>query len=216
MLGLITKDINLLFKRKQVLVIFLIVCAVMSFSTDGSFIVGYMAFLGMIFSLSTIAYDEYGNGLQFILTLPITRKDYALSKYAGSFLIGLVSWGLGVVIMFITNMMRGVSVNMVEDIGGSLMVFAIVIMMMDITIPFNLKYGSEKGRIIMLVVAGAIAAFSAVVFRVPGLADKLDLFIDTLTTTSLMNTALVLIVMVLVVSYISSVISIKIMENKEL
>lgn len=215
MAGLIAKDMNILFKRKRVLVIFLVVCVMMAFSAEGSFIVGYMTFLGAVFSISTIAYDEYGNGLQFIMTLPVDRKTYAMSKYAGSLLSGSVSWLIGVIIMVITNVIKGSAVNIGEDITCSLMVLALSLIMIDVIIPLNLKYGSEKGRIALMVLAGAVTAVSVLIFKIPGTAEKADLFLNNLFSSSLV-TMIAVPAFVIVASLISAYISVRVMEQKEL
>lgn len=81
MKGLLIKDLYYVFQRKQTLLIFLIVSLILGFTNEGSFLVGYMTLLGTIISLSTISYDNADNGMPFLMTLPISRKEYALSKY---------------------------------------------------------------------------------------------------------------------------------------
>ena len=34
-----------------------------------------------IFAITTISYDEFDNGLAFLMTLPVTRKQYVAEKY---------------------------------------------------------------------------------------------------------------------------------------
>ncbi len=58
MKGLLVKDCQLLFQRKQTLILFFAICCIVGFSADGSFIVGYMAFLSAVIAISTISYDE--------------------------------------------------------------------------------------------------------------------------------------------------------------
>ena len=57
MKGLLIKDIRLLLSMKQHLLIFLAVCALIAFTTDGSFIIGYTAGLTGIMGLSTLGFD---------------------------------------------------------------------------------------------------------------------------------------------------------------
>ena len=49
-------------------------------SPGTSFPIGFLGFVGALFSLSSISYDEFDNGNAFLFSLPITRKDYVLDK----------------------------------------------------------------------------------------------------------------------------------------
>ena len=82
MKGLLIKDFMLLKNQKSFFII--IVAAAIGMSTlmeNSSFIIGYIAVIGSLFTLSTIRYDEFDNGNAFLYTLPITRKDYVYEKY---------------------------------------------------------------------------------------------------------------------------------------
>ena len=88
MKGLLIKDFKLLKNQKQFFltvsmmgIIFLVV------SNNPDFVISYITIMISIFTLSTISYDQYNNGMAYLFTLPITRKEYVGEKYV----FGLIS-----------------------------------------------------------------------------------------------------------------------------
>ena len=71
MKGLLIKDLRLVFNRKQQLLILLALFAMIAFTADGSFIIGYAAGLTGIMGLSSLAFDEQDNGFPFLFSLII-------------------------------------------------------------------------------------------------------------------------------------------------
>ena len=165
MKGLLIKDYYLLFQRKQTIFMFLAISLLMGFATDGSFIVGYMAFLSAIISISTISYDEADNGMMFLMTLPVSRKTYAVSKYILGIIMSIAAWVLSIVIMLAVNTMKGIPTEAAEDIFSSVVFLIIALLILDLMIPLQLKFGAEKSRIIMFILFGGIAALAALGMR---------------------------------------------------
>ena len=165
MKGLLIKDCQLLFQRKQTLILFLAVCCIVGFSADGSFIVGYMAFLSAIISISTISYDDADNGMMFLITLPVSRKTYALSKYMLGSIFCLGGWLLAIIMMLVINAVKGLPLDIIGNVVPSLSVLFMSLMILDLMIPLQLKFGAEKSRIIMFILFGGIAALAALGMR---------------------------------------------------
>lgn len=66
MTGLLVKDFKLMATQKNFfLVILLIVIGMISFTEDVSFPLGFLTFALSLFTLSTISYDEFDNGMRF-------------------------------------------------------------------------------------------------------------------------------------------------------
>lgn len=86
MKGLLLKDIGLLKNMKVMIAIYFILGAIFSF-TNTQFILGtcYVATFSGMLGIGTLSYDEYDNGNAYLLTLPITRKEYVLEKYILTF-----------------------------------------------------------------------------------------------------------------------------------
>ena len=63
MRGLLIKDFKLMKGQKNFFIITLVAGVGMAaFMDDASFVIGYMTFLGAMFTLSSISYDEFDNG----------------------------------------------------------------------------------------------------------------------------------------------------------
>ncbi|MCQ2501043.1 MAG: ABC-2 transporter permease, partial [Lachnospiraceae bacterium] len=156
MSGLFVKDLALLMQRRSSMLILMVVGAVMGFSMDGSFVVGYITMLTAILTLGTITYDEFDNGYPFLLTLPITRKLYVQSKYLFSAVLGLVGWAFAIVVYVACSFARSIHLT-VEDLLGALIFIPFFLLIIAVMMPLQLKYGAEGSRIVMAIIAGVIA-----------------------------------------------------------
>ena len=158
MKGLLTKDFYILKQRKQTFLIFIGVCIIMGFTSNGSFLVGYMCFLSAFMAVSTIAYDDADNGMPFLMTLPVERKTYALSKYVLGGIFCFLAWVVSLVVLYAIGLIRGTLYDPAQELVSSLIFFPLVALMLDLTIPIQLKYGAEKSRTVMFILFGGIAA----------------------------------------------------------
>lgn len=81
----------------------------------GSFFTAYMMFVGIGLSAGTISYDTSDHGMQFLLTLPVTRREYVKEKYL--FCIGLTAV-LGVISLLISMLVyRKVNIELLVSAG---------------------------------------------------------------------------------------------------
>lgn len=94
MKGLLIKDYKLLMLQKKTFLLMLLIAICMNFAMQDNpgFIIGYLTFFAALMANTTLSYDEYGNGIIFLLTLPVTRKTYVRSKYVGNLLLLLTFW----------------------------------------------------------------------------------------------------------------------------
>ena len=102
MKGLLIKDFKLLKGQKNFFMAITAISIIMIIVSPGtSFPIGFLGFVGALFSLSSISYDEFDNGNAFLFSLPITRKDYVLEKYIFGLISGIMSLLLGTVISLV-------------------------------------------------------------------------------------------------------------------
>ena len=81
MKGLLIKDFKLVMIQKYALLVIVGVMSLMTFKSDNRvFAIAYMTFVGTLFALSTISYDEADNGNAFLFALPISRRGYVAEK----------------------------------------------------------------------------------------------------------------------------------------
>lgn len=204
MSGLIQKDFLLLMQRKSAIVIFLIVGVFMGFSTDGSFVVGYLTMLTAILSISTISYDEYDNGYPFLLTLPISRKMYVQSKYMFSLMMGLIGWAFAMVVYIICSLAKGKGFQAIWILDAVVFipVFAVILAIM---LPLQLKYGAEGSRVVLMVVAGSVAAVVVLVKKFVPAGAAMPTWLDDVNELTVVVVLMLVGVVATAVSYLCGV-----------
>ena len=95
---------------------------------------------------------------------PITRKDYVIEKYALGFLMGCGSWLITTLLISVTGSARNL-MPLLEIFQISLMILPMILLLQALMIPFQLKFGAEKGRIAILSVFASIFLLSFVFAR---------------------------------------------------
>lgn len=170
MKALLIKDWKLLKNQKQFFLVTLVIVGVFLFTSKNlAFVVSYATIMYTIFTISTISYDDYHNGMSFLFTLPVSRREYVVEKYSFGILTG--SGAAAAVLAAAAAVSRVREMNMtVEDLTISIMTAILVAMFfLSFTIPIQLKFGAEKGRIAMMAVSMVffvlIMGFSALLKR---------------------------------------------------
>lgn len=122
MKGLLIKDFKLLKGQKNFFMTITAISIIMIIVSPGtSFPIGFLGFVGALFSLSSISYDEFDNGNAFLFSLPITRKDYVLEKYIFGLISGIMFLLLGTVIsLVVIGITKTGSFNEIFLTAGSL------------------------------------------------------------------------------------------------
>lgn len=162
MKGLLIKDMKLMRNmRNSLLLILLIAIAMTTYIKDATFLITYLGLIGTTFATSTLSYDEFDNGYSFLMSLPVTRKGYVLEKFGFGLLLSGGGWLLGTVLALGSGILRG-GAEPLDIVMNSLVLLPTVFFLLAVMIPFRLKFGSEKGRVIMICAAGAVFLLFAV------------------------------------------------------
>lgn len=209
--GLIQKDLCLLLQRSRVMLVMIGVGVMMGFSTDGSFVIGYMTMLCAILAISTISYDEFDNGYPFLLTLPITKKTYVYSKYVFCLLTDLVGWVIAIIIFAACMIVKGNPVT-ADGFLETLAFIPVFVLLTAIMLPLQLKFGAEKSRIVIGLLGGGIFALGYFGSRFMPEGLKVPEFLLEMNDLMLL---LIFILISLAAVFISYLCSLHIMEHKE-
>ena len=216
MAGLFDKDLRILLQRKQAIVIFLAIAVILGFSTGGTFVVGYTTFCILILAVSTISYDEFDNGFSFLMTLPITRQSYVVEKYILCSICGVVAWIFSVVVCICENQYKQVTVVTEDLLMEAAIMLPIVLFIMDIMIPVQIKYGSEKSRIVLISVMGIVMIVGIGVKKAVEMLDlPLESLFEKLQSRTEVQVLVGSIIFIIVATLLSFAISYRIMNNKE-
>lgn len=216
MKGLLIKDFKLMKGQKNFfLMIVLIGVWMIMFMEDFSFIIGYMAFIGGMFSLSTISYDEADNGNAFLFTLPVTRKGYVVEKYEFGLLTGGGFWLFATVIVLIAGITKDL-MPVKDMLMTAFLILPVLFLIISVTLPFQLKFGGEKGRIAIIGAAGLLFVIGIAVVRIGEIfhVDLISAF-NILPAVSMAVLIAAAIGISVIILLISLRISIAIMNRKE-
>lgn len=215
MRGLLVKDFRQIMKQNKFLFLILILAIFLNLNGDGSFVFGYLTFVGGFLVLNTISYDEYDNTLPFLFTLPVEKSSYVIEKYVFGVLVCVAGWLAGLVVTLVQSLF---SPNMpIQEILMSAPIFIpIFMLMLSVMIPFPLIFGREKGTIVMLVMMGTFIALSYLLDRI--LTEQgiyISQFLDSLSGMTLGMVLLIAFVAAFVVLLISCLACLAAMRKKE-
>lgn len=217
MKGLLVKDFRLMKGQKNFLILLFIMIAFVFISgMDASFFMGYLPFLFMIAAMSTITYDEFDNGMAFLMVLPISRKLYVQEKYLFGGVLGFTGLASAFVLFLISEINKGSSMTFTQYILLFFCFLAFVILFLCLMIPIQLKFGSEKGRIVLFIIffgiIGIVYLVSKITDKIPAQIIEVFQGIQKLPFGILAALAVGIYILAL---FISLKISLGIMEKKE-
>lgn len=158
MSGLLIKDWKI-FKNQgryflMAVVVTMAVILCMGITDYMEFVISYMTFFSSYFVTSTISYDMYDNGMEFLMTLPVDRKLYVQEKY----LLGIFVIGSTWFVMTLTNAFllawSGAAFPSWEKIFSTVIFLTLAFFFVGVSLPLFLKFGPEKGRIVFFIILG--------------------------------------------------------------
>ena len=207
------KDLELLkVNIKTYFLVFMIGIIYLFVQTDGSvFFVGYITFVSLSVTVGTISYDGYHHGMNFLMTLPFTRKEYVRSKYLTAAGITVAATIVSIIPGFLKAQQVSTQKEYLVSAGVILILAGILLSVM---LPLRLKYEIEKSRILMV-------ALIAVIFLIAAGGKKaLELYkgnadFQLLNTFAGWQIAIAMIVVMVICMAVSVKVSERIMERKE-
>ena len=201
MKGLLVKDFLLMIKSKKV-ILFMLFIGIIGGINDISFATGYILMVLAILSLSTISYDEANHGLNTLFTLPISKSDYVKEKY----LFSLIITGIGFALVAILNCFSK------SGFMETLIILSTALLLLALSLPFQLKEGNEKGRIVLFVVVfGCTFLFAFLNQFIPKFFDSIESVLNTMDPTMF---SVGLLITSIILYIISMMISIRIYNKK--
>ena len=216
MTGLLIKDFRLLKVQKNffTLIVFILLGQIL-FSENNFFFFFFATFIFSLFSTSTVSYDEFDNGNPFLFSLPVTRKGYVLEKYCFGLILGGAAWFVSTLLVVIVQLIKG-NASLTDLLLPSLAFLPLVLFFLAVMLPIQLKFGSEKGRIVLIGVIGLIFLLGVLAVKAAE-ALHIDLAFLFNSLSSLSMSALILgaIAVMLLLLLLSLKISMAVMNRKE-
>lgn len=217
MSGLLIKDWKLF--KNQGKYFFSVLVVAMAILLIGSeeyvpFSISYITFFVAYFTLSTISYDEYDNGMAFLMTLPVSRRIYVSEKYLLSILLTVGAWllstGLNVLLLRSSISSEG----MKEMFCMAPVLLLTVLLFLNLSLPLFLKFGPEKGRMFSFGILGVIVLIMFLLGKMGIGAETLQ-ELDLFTVKQPLAASVICILLSVLVIGISWLISLKFMHGKE-
>ena len=159
MKAMLIKDWKLMKGQKQFVFILCVFLAVFGATSDNlGFLISYMTLMATIFSLSTVGYDEYNNGMVYLLALPISRRKYVEEKYLFCLLTSVVVSVVSLLVTLGIGIVRTTNATPEDLVISAVAALGVGVLICSLILPIQLKFGPEKSRIAMAVVGAAIFA----------------------------------------------------------
>ena len=218
MKALFIKDIRIVLKQQRVLICaFFAVITILAFATDNSmYAVTFVLFLVPTMMLTTISYDTFENGMSYIMSLPVSVKDYVTEKYiltvASSLIFNIMAT---ILINVVLSIGKGVSIMPLELIVNAMLAQFMVLIYISLVLPVDIRFGTDKGMIIVVLMAVVIGAVGPMLGNInvdSGLMYKLS---EAEITSVPVNQALLLMSVGGVFAIVSYFISVKLMKQME-
>ena len=146
MKGMLVKDIKLMLRNVKIYIIMMACALLVLLKSDNySFIMGYIIMLNMIFVFNTLSFDESNKGMTFLMTLPMKRETYATEKYVLMLVFGFIGTVVGAVASIAR--FREMALAILTEAAAVFIIGAFIVFIM---LPLQLKFSSEKGRMIAM------------------------------------------------------------------
>lgn len=165
MRGLLLKDFYMICKHfKMYLVIDAVFIAVAFFSEDNIMFMTIPIMLAGVIPVTLLAYDERSHWTEYCGALPYSKAQIVSAKY----ITGLFSQ-LAVMIVIMTAMLVRNGISPYPDSDYLLLtvlaMFTVSLIFPTLCLPFCLKFGTEKGRIVYYIVIAAVASIAALLLK---------------------------------------------------
>ena len=211
MKGLLIKDIRMMGQQRIILASIVGISILMGYTLEGSFLPGYLSLMAGIIAIGTVTYDEADNGFQFLFTLPVDCRTYVREKYI--FCIGMLLAGtvLGTAMELIRNAFTGMSSG---GFAEAAILPLVMVLMIAVMIPLQLKFGAERARVILMMVYGGVAVLAFLVSKLMN-GTQPPAFIQAMDQASpvlILGCIAAVVAALTLLSYLGSV---RIMEKKE-
>ena len=172
MKGLLIKDYKLMLGQKSFLgmavlmaVLYLVIYKYPTFA------VVFITVMCTMFTISTLSYDEYENGMAYLFTLPISRNIYVLEKYAFALVNSIVTGVIMYAMAYGVVKIRGLAISQSDMYSGLAGACFVSIIMISYMIPLYIKFGMEKSRIVSISGMAAIFLILKIISRAEKLSD---------------------------------------------
>ena len=217
MKGLLLKDLRYMLTQKSFILLIVIIGFTLSLTQEDNelFVIGYLAFMGIVLGMTSITMDDQDHNLSFLFTLPLSRRSYVFEKYFFTFLMGALFCCIALAFALITRPFGDYQAPIEEILATTCGTLAGAFLFTNVLIPLQLKFGAERARIASFIAIGGFLAIIFIAALLINVADALPLLqaITSLDAPVLITIGCIILLLCLGVSI---KFSLHIMTRKEL
>lgn len=220
MTGLILKDFLIM---KKTLRYYLLVMAVYSFMAfTGTFaysiVSGFAIIMGCMAPMSTFAYDEQAKWDKLAVSTPVGRKGVVKARYLFSLILLLAGGVLAVALSFVIVRFGKVEAEVWwEPLVTTAVVCLVGLLLNCVIMPLMFKFGAEKSRVISLIIfAATFGGMAALAWLAENRGLALSWLTDAIAALPPAVLIAVPVVLVLILFYLSYLLSVGFYRKKEL
>ena len=216
MKGFLIKDYRQMITQKNLFIILPIGLLFMFTNETPVMGISYTLYVITFLSNSLIAYDTFDNGMPFLMTLPGGRKNYVTEKYLFNIINSTITALCLVLIASLLELSRGKGILVIKElIIGTLLLYSIALIFSAVMLPIQLKYGPEKGRIVLLIIFGIIFLGSMGIGKIAEVLNiDPDMLLEKLNQLSVGGIVIGFLLLMIVILFLSWCISQNIMKKK--
>lgn len=148
MKGLIIKDFCIMSLQKR-FVLLMLVAGVFLYKISPYTAILYMSFIFASIAIGTISYDQYENGMLYLLSTPVKKKEYVIEKFIVSLIMTVIGWTVSFLICLIMMIIQ--NEFSIEFLIISITILPIAYMVSSLQIPIKLKFEAEKSKIATMI-----------------------------------------------------------------
>ena len=148
MKGLIIKDFCIMSLQKR-FVLLMLVAGVFLYKISPYTAILYMSFIFASIAIGTISYDQYENGMLYLLSTPVKKKESVIEKFIVSLIMTVIGWTVSFLICLIMMIIQ--NEFSIEFLIISITMLPIAYMVSSLQIPIKLKFEAEKSKIATMI-----------------------------------------------------------------
>ncbi len=203
MIGLLIKDFSIIKKPVKIAIVILFFAAVWAFYDKNAMMFAYMSILfGIFLPMTAIGYDERSQWHKYAISMPIKRSYLVVSKY----ILGVLTLSISIIVFFLLNILIDTSISM-NHVQMGLAILSGGMIFLSIYLPICFRFGTEKARYLIILVSFTPTTIILIL-------KKLNIVAEPNSNTLLLIYQL-LPVIGLIVLFLSVMISIHVIKNKE-
>lgn len=162
MIGMLVKDLLIIKRTGKTYLTLLAVFIPLSFIGlyDEAFLGTLSIMLLFMVPITGFAYDEQAGWDKYAVSTPAGRRGVVQGKYLFALIAWLAALVFNIVVYGAASLIAPEKINVGESLLAAVMTLSVGLILLDVLIPLLFQFGSQKSRVMLLVVVGSTMAIT--------------------------------------------------------